>query len=420
MKGDAAASGRPAAIGSRAPASFDINAETYPFEVVQHLLDSAAFFNLFSIPDTGRASAAITAAGSDSVLTGLRIREILCRFSVHLEQPRAGRPLAAANYIGDPLGRFEQRWMVIPDDYHARPDRVPPPSALDATRPQRFVMLDARCTFGSSDGFRGFGTGTTFPVIHNNRRELLAAAVGTLLEGYGRFQGHEGTYTYCGSLSPDTGFRGNLMVRVMDARGDFRTGGRATEQQQTSLEPGETYIVFRGEKSGRSQRTNFRRDADGRVVGLLVSQQLRALDLDARLGPSSRLESRAEFGPAIGRMSADIDFSLEQRPGLLTPLAPAPFQSLNRYVFEDGSGRTVGALTADGGEGRTFGLQFPAAPGQAALRFGGFGPIIEGSEGLERTTGLMTDNSVVGLAPHALATAYVLRLDDPDGRFRAS
>jgi hypothetical protein len=418
MSKSAGATGpRPGAAG--AGAAFDINAETYPFELVQRLLDEAAYFNLFSIPDAGSGDVAMTATGSDSVVTGLRIREILCRFAVRLEEPRAGRPLAAANFIGEALGRFEHRWMVIPDDYRARPDRVAPPTALDATRPQRFVMLDARCTFGSSDGFRGFGTGTTYPVIHNNRRELLASAVGTVIEGYGRFQGHEGTYTYCGSLSPDSGFRGSVMLRVMDARREFRTAGAVAAHEGTALEPGETYIVFRGEKAGPSQRTNFRRGRDGRVIGLDVSQQLRVLDLDASLGASSRLESRQEIGPVIGRMAAEIKFALDTQGAPLTSLAPAPFQSLNRYVFVDRAGRTVGALTADGREGRTFSLQFDAAPGQNALRFGGFGPIVEGSDGLDGASGLMTDNSVVGLAPHALATSYVLRLDDPHGRFRA-
>src|SRR5437868_2542370 len=41
------------ANSSAAPAALpDINAETYPFPVVQQLLDQAAYFNLFSRPDT--------------------------------------------------------------------------------------------------------------------------------------------------------------------------------------------------------------------------------------------------------------------------------------------------------------------------------------------------------------------------------
>src|SRR5437870_4805188 len=177
-----AASTRSAGTARGGTAPLDINAETYPFEVVQRLLDQAAYFNLFSIPD-GRGHAAIAPAGRPSAVTAFRIAEMLCSFSVRLEPPREGRPLSAVNLLCDPIGRFDHRWVLIPDDYHARPDRIPPATTLDPTRPQRFAMLDARCTFGGHDGFHGFGTGTTRPVIHNGRRELLACAVGTILEG---------------------------------------------------------------------------------------------------------------------------------------------------------------------------------------------------------------------------------------------
>ena len=53
-----------------------------------------------------------------------------------------------------------------------------------------------------------------------------------------------------------------------------------------------------------------------------------------------------------------------------------------------------------------------------ALRFGGFGPIKKGTGWFQGIEGLMSDNSVVGIAPHALATLYVLRIHDPDGRYR--
>src|SRR5262245_10186098 len=159
-----AASTRSAGAAGRGTAPLDINAETYPFDVVQRLLDQAAYFNLFSIPGGGRGSAAVTPAGRPSAITAFRLSEMLCGFSVHLEPPRESRPLSAVNLLCDPIGRFDQRWVLIPDDYHARPDRIPPPTTLDPTRPQRFAMHDARCTFGGTDGFRGFGTGTTRPV----------------------------------------------------------------------------------------------------------------------------------------------------------------------------------------------------------------------------------------------------------------
>jgi hypothetical protein len=413
-----AASTRSAGPARGGTAPPDINAETYPFEVVQRLLDQAAYFNLFSIPAGGRGNAAVAPVGRPSAITAFRVNEMLCGFSVHLEPPRESRPLSAVNLLGDPIGRFDQRWVLIPDDYRARPDRIPPSTALDPTQRQRFVMLDARCTFGGNDGFRGFGTGTTHPVIHNGRRELLASAVGTLLEGYGRFQGLEGTYTYCGALSSETGFRGNVVLRVMDPRSALGSRARGDELAGTPLDPGETYVIFRGEKASRADRTAYRKDATGRIIGLAVAQRLRALETESVAGRTGAVDTHTEFGPVIGRMTADIDFDL-QNPGPGTAISPAPFQSLNKFTFEDADGDAIGGVTVDGNEGRTFLLALPDAPGQAALRFGGFGPIVDGTGALSGVTGLMTDNSVVGLAPHALATSYVLRLDDPDGRYRA-
>ena len=101
-------------------------------------------------------------------------------------------------------------------------------------------------------------------------------------------------------------------------------------------------------------------------------------------------------------------------------LSPIPFQSYNEYTFSTPDGRTVGTIVADGGEGRTFNLQLMGAPGQQALRFGGFGPIVKSSGLFEGMEGLMVDNSVVGVAPHALSTLYILRVNDPDGKYRGA
>src|SRR3989442_7523 len=83
----------------------------------------------------------------------------------------------------------------------ALPDRDPPETGLDVSRSQRFVMFDSVCMFENGiDGFRGFGTGRTYPMHVGSQPQLFAAAVGSILEGFGKFKGHQGTYTYCGSL----------------------------------------------------------------------------------------------------------------------------------------------------------------------------------------------------------------------------
>jgi hypothetical protein len=65
-------------------------------------------------------------------------------------------------------------------------------------------------------------------------------------------------------------------------------------------------------------------------------------------------------------------------------------------------------------------MQLVGAPGQRALRFGGLGPLMNGTGAFQDIEGLMTDNSVVGIAPHAIVTFYVIRINDPQGKYRAS
>jgi hypothetical protein len=401
--------------------SLDINAETYPFELVQHLIDQAAVLNLYSIPAAREGGVAMYAPGGGDTVIGFRISESLRRFQIDLHEPSKGEGVRASNLIGETVGRFEQRWMIIPDGYVAVPGEEPPPTALDPSRRQRFVMLDAACRFGEgADGFRGFGTGLTFPSTYGGRRQLLAAAVGNLMEGTGKFRGREGTYTYCGTLSTEQGFRGNLLCRVADPSGALRTEAAVPAPEQgPEPEPDVTYLMFRGQKKDRTQRTGFIIGPDGQINGLNVSQQLRMFHADVTARGRVGLRASGSIGQVIGRMRARISFNLLNPGAPGTGAAPIPFMSFNEYTFLDAAGEEAGAVAADGGEGRTFNLRLEGAPGQAALRFGGFGLMQDGTGSFRGAEGLMTDNSVVGIGPHALSTLYILRVYDPEGKYRA-
>jgi hypothetical protein len=52
------------------------------------------------------------------------------------------------------------------------------------------------------------------------------------------------------------------------------------------------------------------------------------------------------------------------------------------------------------------------------VRFAGFGPITGGTGLLEGVEGLLTVNSLIGIAPHALTLMHVLHIVDPDGQYR--
>lgn len=382
-------------------------------EVLQHLIDEAAHLNVLSLPDS-RRSAAVGSAGG---VVGVRVHEVLHRLDVSPVAPSAERPLAAANRVGEPLGRFEHLWMVAPDDFVATPGAVPPPTPLDPSRSQRLVMLDGRCTLdtGGDDGFRGFGAGRTRPTTVGGRSRLLVTTVGTILEGSGRFAGHEaGTYLHCGELDPERGFTGNLLLRVMDPEGTLRSERTLPELRDVpDPEPDVTYLVLRGE-AVPADPVRPKLGPDGRQIGLIVEQGLRLLYLDAAVDETWGVRATARVGQIVGRITAHVVFDPAAASG--TALDPLPFTTWDDLVFHDADGRALGRFTADSDEGRVFNLSLA---GQQAIRFGGVGRVLTGDGPFAGIEGLMTDNSVVVFEPHVSASVYVLRLHDPEGRFRA-
>src|SRR5690349_18916742 len=160
---------------------------SYSAEILQRVVDQAAYFNLHSTPHVSESRIAIRSGGKD--ILGVRGEESLRRFHIHSYKPTIQQPFRATNVVGEIAGTFTHRWMFIPDDYSARPDSNPPSAAFDPSRSQRFVMLDGICRLGDEkDGFSGFGTGKTYPVNENGHSQLLVTAIGTLIEGVGKFK----------------------------------------------------------------------------------------------------------------------------------------------------------------------------------------------------------------------------------------
>jgi hypothetical protein len=406
----------------------DLNAETYPFEVVQYLLDQAAYLNFFSMPSS-TGSTPIPGTGGSGVI-GIRISETLHRFKIDVEVP-AGSGLRVRNLVGEPLARFEHRWMFIPDKFGALPNLEPPPGRFDPSTSQRFVMLDAICKFDNGkDGFRGFGTGQTFPISSDGKTEILAGAVGNITEGVGKFRGLVGTYTYCGTLSADSGFRGSVLCRVIDPAGVLQSNLDLPDLQQTSFpERGASYLTFRGQKKDHTQKTQYMFGADGQVNGLQLQPQIRLFDFDCAIDGRGELRSTSSVGQVVGTMPSYIFFNVLNPGAPGTADAPISFHDYDQYIFggpdggtlgsfgfDGGGGRPLGLTTEEGGGGQTFSLRLQGAPGQQALRFGGFGPVVNGKGQFDWFRGLVAHNSVVGIAPHALSTAFIARILDPSER----
>jgi hypothetical protein len=385
---------------------------------MQQLVDQAGNFNLFSLPNAGAAGAAIHAAGDRRSVIGWRIDETLHRFTISCRPPSARAPVTGTSVVGETVGRFTGRWLLMPRDFVALPDREPPPTPLDPQSSQRFVMLDGVCRFGGGrHGFRGFGTGQTLPTTVRGQRQLLVTAIGTIVEGFGALAGHEeGTYVYCGTLAPHRGFTGNVFLRVVDRQGTLRTGGSLPPPRaQLPPEAGISYLLLRGQAVPEDSVTP-RLGADGRPFGLIVKQGIRLLDLDSTGGGSEGSpQSTDRFGPRIGTITATIAFDPASASG--TALDPVPFTNSIEFAFFDGQGGAIGSFIADSSEGRVFNAQLA---GQPAIRFGGTGRALSGTGPFQGITGLATDNSLVAFAPHVSASVYVLRLNDPQGQFRAA
>jgi hypothetical protein len=148
---------------------------------------------------------------------------------------------------------------------------------------------------------------------------------------------------------------------------------------------------------------------------LTVEQGIRLLDLDCKSSGYRGLQSTARVGQLIGRITARVTFNPAAPGGTAT--TPIPFTSYDEFVFTDRQGRRIGTFTADSSEGRVFNTQLSGQPG---IRFGGVGQILSATGPFEGIQGLMTDNSVVVFTPHVSASVYVLRIHDPQGKFRIS
>ena len=388
-------------------------------EVVQRLLDQAVGFNLFAMPDSSPRS-----ANAGYGASGTTIAAKLHRFKVTLSPPSSGG-VQATNTLGEAVGRLEMQWLVIPNEYLARPDRQPPAIRLDPAVSQRFAMQQMTFTFGDGrDGFRSFGTGRTFPMMIGNQPRIVVSAVANITEGFGRFRDHPGNFTICGDLTPD-GFKGNILVRFQDPTSDLRTQQSLPEiQPQRDPDTQTTYLLWTGRKGAEEPgvENHFSLDPDRQVRGLNITTQLRILNLDFAFPGQFQCKDFVIDKKIVG---LEIGFgrgSVPDAPPTGTALNPFLFEGAAQYSFFDSTGRTVGALMTNVIEGRRFDMPIPGVPGNLGWRFGFFGPIIYGTGCFEGAEGMFygSSGSVFFTPPEGQVVThfYMARINDPEGKFR--
>lgn len=374
---------------------------TFNLGPVNALLKRAAYLPLWL-----RAPSHRGAAGYE---TASELRQL------HLATEEEQSRYVGRSRIGGPAADVRFRWRFIPEDFAGDPHCVQPlpilPLYLGVS--QRIEVFDWELRFRDGEsGFRAYGAGRTLPGVGAPSSGVGLGFVLDVIEGYGRLAGLAGSIVVSGGLTADGELRLGLIIRIMDPTGGLLAQGSPTSVSENGgSEPGVAWLVFAGETDPDNAVT-LRISLSEGILGSNVFELLREIGLDFDVG-QGWLQSRTTEGNLAGSVRAVLDFNpLDSR-------AVAPIRTRSGvFAFHDRNGRSLGTIAADMIEGRSLRtrLQDMLLP---VFRFAGFGPIQGGTGIFTGVRGIMTMNSVISVQPRTLANLYILRLDDPNGRFGA-
>lgn len=389
----------------------------HSYAELQRLVDQAANVHVFTAP---AGNVAIIGSG-----TGIRLVQPIHPMTIEPSWP-AGGTMRSTRWVAPATGHLDVSLRWILDEYVARPDRQPPESAPTAGVAQRFVIQDGALWLHPQAGFRLFGAGRAFRGPAGDMNRWIGGAVCNILEGFGVFRGLEGNCTWCGDLSPSEGFRGHIMIRVRDPQGRLVTNEPLpVSEVAADAEPEISYLTWLGQKVPESRLANTPSLGEGgQVRGLNIPVDLKLVSTGWAITASGFRAKALAPGDVIG---LEIGFGRESAPR--SPLtgngmAPYQFEGVSKYTFHDRSGATVGTVTANVLEGRSMTVNLEGAPGQPALRFGFFGPLIAGTGCFAGARGVLygASGSVFNPPPldHVISNWYALRLYDTEGKFRCA
>jgi hypothetical protein len=335
-------------------------------------------------------------------MIGVEVHEELHRFDIEGHPPDAQRGVRAGNRVGEHIAAVTMRWMIAPDDFVPVLDKVPPPTGLDMHKSQKFVMLGGRMTFRdkAQSGLRGFGSGRTFPAVIRGKSQLRIAAIVNVIEGFGNLKGLSGTILVNGYVQPPKGLFINFVARFIDPHGQLRSAAALNAIQPIrEPDPSTTFLAFVGEPE--------RSESAGENT-LKTTERLRLIHSGFDLGATdlSGLRTIVEQGPVVGSVKATRRIGASD--GSTTHFTTTD----GVFTFNDASGRPIGTLRADVVEGKMF---RDSVAGEAVERLGGFGPLQGGTGTFDGAIGMMTVNAGVGVS-----SLYVIRVSDPDARYRAA
>jgi len=388
-----------------------VDPAVWHIDSVNALIREAAYLPIFTVPDPTRPNQPVLSERGEMI--GVLVNEELHRFEITPDL--SGPGIHTRNVVGEPVATVHIRWMTCPDDFEAAPGREPPPTPVDPSRSQRFVMLDGAMTFHDRDssGFHAFGAGRTYPMNTPLGPQLGLGSVIDVLEGFGKLKGLAGTNVVNGYINPPSQLVLSFMLRFVDPLRRLLADGPLNRIHAIPHPaPATTVLGFLGE-TDPDETVTLNIAPDGRMLGSNVVERLRPAHLSFDNTAAHGLRTRLELGPISGSLRGTLHFN---------PLDPRPvfpiYTSGGRLDFFSSDGCPAGWIDADIEEGRAFRLELPGAP-MPVFRFGGFGRLGRGGGQFAGATGMMSLNAVVSVFPRTLTNFYLLRINDPEGRFRA-
>ncbi len=378
---------------------------------VERSLQSLSVLPSFSIPLPGSSNSPILSNGR---LVGVDVAENLHSYA--LASSQSGGGFEAANQAEEQRsGEVRVSWRPIPQDYLASPDRQPPPTPFDPSRPQRFELRDGHFSFfgAGKAGFTGFGTGITSPNVYGDQPIAPAGAIVEVLEGFGQLEGLRGLVMINGKIEPPA----TMHLSILPAFLDFQNRLQTTAEVDAVLpmpdpDPTSSYLMLCTGTGPEHLLGDTRLLANGMVsVRSRQVAPMRGGDLSFSI-QDHKLVSRRQLGRVIGTGRRDWFF------GPLQGRVPVSSQIRNGCLtILDESGEAVGRIHTSSIEGRMFPVEIPFASARGWYG-GGFGPITEADGIFAGATGQVSSLELLSVFPLVQISIQLIRLNDSDGLYR--
>jgi hypothetical protein len=216
-----------------------------------------------------------------------------------------------------------------------------------------------------------------------------------------------------GFITPPNNLALNIMLRIMDPSQKFAADSRLTTLRQIPFpDPTATFLTFLGEPDPDRPIT-LNMTPDGQVTGASVNELLRLIHTDFDVATSHGMRTKSSEGRIAGSLSFNLKFDSRDAK------VPTPFQTTDAvFTFFDRGERTIGTLKANIGEGRGFMTELAGVP-PPVVRVVGFGPFQNGTGQFSGVQGMLSINGIISISARTPSILYVLRISDPDGRFRS-